>query len=127
MAHRGSGWHGERERHRLAAIQGRLRFAAPSKSERMLLAGSYNAFGIPGTIVKNPPATIRLEGSKTEYGIGGGAPDPSLREAAEWLYMWEKGITFGEVGKAVQNDDPILVISSTKGIKRVHASGLRVR
>ena len=93
----------------------------------MPLAGSYNAFGLHGVLVKNPPAIIRLEDSKTEYGIGGGAPVPTPREAAEWIYMSEKGIPFGEVGKAVKRDDPVLVISSSDGIERIHASGLRVR
>ncbi len=127
MAHRGSGWHGERERHRLAATRGRLRFAASSKSERMPLAGSYNAFGLHGVLVKNPMATIRLEDSKTEYGIGGGAPVPTPREAAEWLYMTERGVTFGDVRNVVKKADPVLVISSSEGIERIHASGLRVR
>ncbi len=135
MTQKGRGWWGEPKRHsdvarrsRIGTIpRGRLRFAAPSKSERMPLAGSYNAFGHPGAIVKNPPATVRLEGSDMEYGIGGGAPSPNPREAAEWLYMWEREVKFGDVRDVVKKDDPVLVITSTEGVERIHASGLRAK
>ncbi len=131
MAGKGKGWHDEPKRHSDAARRSRigtiprgLRFAAPHGSE---LHRSYNTFGYPGTIVNNPPATVRLEGSDMEYGIGGGAPSPNPREAAEWLYMWERGVAFGDVRDAVKKDDPILVITSADGVKRIHASGLKAQ
>jgi len=70
----------------------------------------YNAFGKYGSIVEDPRYVVSLaEHPEERFGMAS-PKGVTVEEVAEWLYMAVKGVSYGDVRKRTQADQPVIVL-----------------
>lgn len=71
-----------------------------------------NYFGRHGTVCKDPPFTVNLDGEPSVYGILD--VRYTVREIAEWLTMADHGVPFGEVHRYCRDNNPTVILTDTR-------------